>query len=46
MGPIGQGLDVLMKAGCCLLAVSVPLAIWKLIDVGWWLWSNLHWGAP
>lgn len=25
---------------------SIPLGLWKLAELLWWVWSHLHWGAP
>lgn len=32
--------------GCMLVAllISVPLGLWKFIEIAVWVWSNLHWG--
>lgn len=46
MGPIGAGVDHVIKLALVLLAVFVPLGLWKLVELLWWVWSHLHWGSP
>lgn len=38
-------LDGLVK-GFIVLLIIAPLGIWKAVELLWWVWSNLHWGAP
>ena len=40
-GDMGRGIDLLFKAMLISLIVSVPLALWKLIEVGVWIWKNV-----
>lgn len=34
---IGDGIAEMFKLGAALLAISIPLSIWKLIDIVLWL---------
>ena len=40
-GDMGRGIDVLFKTMIAGLIISVPLAIWKLFEIGVWLWNNV-----
>lgn len=47
MGPIFSPFDdKVLKVGCVLAAVAVPLGAWKLVELLWWVWSHLHWESP
>jgi hypothetical protein len=41
-------LTPVIKAAFWMLCLSVPLAIWKLVDIAIWLWhhTHIHFGAP
>jgi hypothetical protein len=44
--PIGDYVTALYRAlGLLSVAVLVlaPLAVWKLVEIVWWLASHLHW---
>jgi len=28
------------------LLIIAPLGIWKAVELLWWVFSHLHWGAP
>lgn len=44
MMPVDFGRPLLVLfVTCC---ISVPLGLWKLAEIAWWLVSHLHWGAP
>lgn len=45
-GSAFRGLEAIFKLGGCLLAIFMPLGLWKLVELVWWVWSHLHWGAP
>jgi hypothetical protein len=40
-------LTPLFKAAAWLLAIFVPLGLWKLIEIGLWLWRHIdiNWAA-
>ena len=38
---IGEGLVALFKLMVALLAITIPLGIWKLIDIAVWLFRNV-----
>jgi hypothetical protein len=35
----------LMAALSIIGLASIPLGLWKLGEIAWWIWSNLHWGT-
>lgn len=39
---LGRGIGELFDFLFWALALTVPLAIWKLIDIGIWLWQHIH----
>ena len=39
---IGRAIDATIKFSFGALCVSVPLAIWKLVDIAVWLYSNVQ----
>lgn len=43
-GNIGEGLASLVIYGGICLAVSVPLAIWKLVEIGIWCYNHIEIG--
>lgn len=40
-GDMGRGIDTLFKGMVTGLIISIPLALWKLWDIGVWLWKNV-----
>ena len=42
MGGIGEGIDALVQLCLFLLVVAVPLALWKLVDITFWLFHHVH----
>lgn len=42
-GDAFKGLFDAVKALMVVAAVSVPLAIWKLIDIAIWFFSHIRW---
>ncbi len=43
MGPgMFDGLGTLLVAGAVVLAISVPLAAWKLGEMIWWAFHHVH----
>lgn len=44
MGNIGDGIDLVFRLMFYGLIVSVPLAIWKLVDVVIWIFANIEIG--
>lgn len=38
-----DGLETTIKVMCWMLAVSVPLGIWKLIEIVVWFFSHISW---
>lgn len=43
---LGSGLAGLFKAGLWMIVISVPLALWKVIDIIIWLYKHItiQWG--
>lgn len=41
----GEMVDGLLKDCLKVLMVSVPLAIWKVVDIIVWCYSNIHIGG-
>lgn len=39
---MGEAIMALFYAFVAVLAVTVPLAIWKLIDIGIWIFHHVH----
>ena len=39
---IAKGLQGGFNAMLLIVAVSVPLAIWKAIDIAVWVWDNIN----
>lgn len=37
------GRDIGNMIGCmmCALVISVPLGMWKLLDILWWVWTHV-----
>lgn len=44
MGDIGDAIEAGFKFGLIVIAISVPLAIWKLVDIAIWIWNNVEVG--
>lgn len=42
MAPDTDGLAALLVGAAILLAISVPLGIWKLIDIAIWVFQHVH----
>lgn len=42
MGGIGEGIEALIQLFLFLLVVAVPLALWKLFDIAYWLFYHVH----
>lgn len=42
-GSLGDGLASMFKAMVILLCISVPLGLWKLIELIVWLCSHIKW---
>lgn len=38
---IGEGFVALFKLMVVLLAITIPLGLWKLIDIAVWLFRNV-----
>jgi hypothetical protein len=38
----GDAVDALVWGCAIMLFISVPLAIWKLIDIAIWLYHHIH----
>ena len=38
---VGEGFVALFKLMVALLAITIPLGIWKLIDIAVWLFRNV-----
>jgi len=46
MGPgMFDGLEQLFKMLLGLVVVFVPLGLWKLIELVWWVFVHLHWAS-
>lgn len=41
-GNMFAGLDALMRLCFTALTISVPLAIWKVIDIAIWIWNHVE----
>lgn len=39
---MGQAIGDLIQLMAVLLVISVPLAIWKIIDIIIWVWKHLN----
>lgn len=39
---IGQALESLFRAAAIALCISVPLAIWKAVDIAIWLFTHVR----
>jgi hypothetical protein len=35
-------LTPLFKMAAWALCISIPLALWKLVDIAIWLWAHVH----
>lgn len=45
MNPFEEAIEVIgaaIKIGLALLVVSVPLAIWKLVDIAVWVYNHVR----
>lgn len=42
MNSLGDAIQALIMAVIVLLAVAVPLALWKLIDIVIWLYNHIE----
>jgi len=38
---IGEAIDSMYRVGIVTLAISVPLALWKLFDIAYWVYKNV-----
>jgi len=45
MGYPFEGLDKLLFGLLTICAVSVPLGLWKLVEIGLWVWRHVHFGV-
>lgn len=43
MGPgMFDGIGVFINVALVALAISIPLAVWKLVDLVWWAFHHVH----
>jgi hypothetical protein len=42
MGDMFRGLEELLGCLFIILVVSVPLGIWKIVDIIYWLYHHVH----
>lgn len=42
---IGKFVDGLITFATVSILLAWPLALWKLWDIGWWLWNNVSVGV-
>jgi hypothetical protein len=40
-GDLGRGINTMFGAMLVGLIISIPLAIWKLVDIGIWIYNNV-----
>jgi hypothetical protein len=42
MEGLAQGIDATVRLCFFLIIVAVPLALWKLFDIAYWLFHHVH----